>query len=355
MTIHNSRYDALVMIGRFQPFHKGHLQLISQALEHCRHLIIVCASTNLPRTVENPWSWPEREAMIRCSLPAAQAERVTVVAVEDALYARPQWQANVQQAVSSALQRALPIELIAPEVGLIMTELDDSAVYRRDFANWSHLVLPRYGDICGDAIRTALMAGSDTVNHWLPGPSRDALQALRASECFDALLSEQAAITQFRQEWALAPYPPVFVTVDALVCCGGHVLVVERGQHPGLGLKALPGGFIDVAETLLDSCLRELQEETGLDLRDHPAQSKMMRNAVFDAPSRSRRGRVITHVYQFELVADGGLPEVRGGDDARHAMWLPMGEITSEAFFDDHFFILQHMLSGATSDGLIGL
>lgn len=349
MTIH-SQYDALVIIGRFQPFHKGHLQLITQALEQCRHLIVLCGSTNLPRTIENPWSWSEREEMILGALSDSQSERVSVVPVQDALYARAQWQSNVQQAVTRALKITLPIGLIEPNVGLVVSELDDCAGYQRDFATWSQLELPRYGDVSDEVIREAMMAGLSTANKWLPSPSRNAVQILRASDSFGSLLAEQAAITRFRQEWAMAPYPPVFVTVDAIVCCGGHILVVERGQHPGLGLKALPGGFIDVQETLIESCLRELHEETGLDLRDSPAKCRMVRNAVFDAPYRSQRGRVITHVYQFEYSADEGLPKVQGGDDACHAMWVPVGALSSESFFDDHFFILQYMLLGGAGE-----
>ena len=66
---------------------------------------------------------------------------------------------------------------------------------------------------------------------------------------------------------------------------------------------------------------------------------------MFDHPDRSQRGRTISHAHHFDL-GDRELPEVQGADDAAHAQWLPIAQLAGmeEAFFDDHFHMLDHFL-----------
>jgi len=158
-------------------------------------------------------------------------------------------------------------------------------------------------------------------------------------------------LRHYKQSWAAAPYPPVFVTVDSVVSCAGHVLLVRRGQAPGLGLLAAPGGFIEQRETAYQSALRELQEETGLALLDSTMLQCLKSTAVFDHPDRSQRGRTITHAHHFDL-GDRELPEVKAGDDAAQAVWVPIGQVASleDQFLDDHFHMLDHFL-GVTRSG----
>jgi bifunctional NMN adenylyltransferase/nudix hydrolase len=71
-------------------------------------------------------------------------------------------------------------------------------------------------------------------------------------------------IEKYKESWKAAPFPPTFVTVDAVVVQSGHVLLVKRKAMPGAGLWALPGGFLNQEETLLDGAIRELKEETKI-------------------------------------------------------------------------------------------
>ena len=149
----------------------------------------------------------------------------------------------------------------------------------------------------------------------------------------------------YRASWAGAPYPPVFVTVDALLRCQGRVLLIRRGHAPGKGLWALPGGFVEPNDTLWQSCLRELEEETHCTLPEERLRAALRGQQVFDHPQRSLRGRVITQAYFIDLGNDT-LPEVRGGDDAAHAEWVAQDLLggMEDQFHDDHWHILDRFL-----------
>jgi bifunctional NMN adenylyltransferase/nudix hydrolase len=136
------------------------------------------------------------------------------------------------------------------------------------------------------------------------------------------------------------------VTVDAVVIQDGHVLLVERGQCPGKGLLALPGGFVEQTERIRHAMLRELHEETGLDLERDLLDAAVVASDVFDYPYRSERGRTITHAFLLEL-AGAELPRVRGSDDARRAFWMPLDALDPETLFDDHWHIIRTLLSRA--------
>jgi bifunctional NMN adenylyltransferase/nudix hydrolase len=159
------------------------------------------------------------------------------------------------------------------------------------------------------------------------------------------VIAEAEFVKRYKDQWKFAPYKPTFNTVDAVVQCCGHVLMVMRGEQPGAGNFALPGGFIGQNEPLLDACIRELFEETQISVPRPVVLGSLHRREarVFDDPHRSSRGRTITHAYRFDL-ADKELPRVRGGDDAAAAMWIPINAVKPEKTFEDHAFIIRAML-----------
>jgi bifunctional NMN adenylyltransferase/nudix hydrolase len=179
----------------------------------------------------------------------------------------------------------------------------------------------------------------------LPASTLACLAGFQESAHFPVLADELACIEAFRESWSRAPYPPILVTTDALVVQSHHVLLVRRGHAPGKGLWALPGGFVDQDETLLDGCVRELREESGLALSTGEVQHTLRACRVFDAPHRSLRGRTITHAFRFDLPG-GDLPRVAGGDDAADAAWVARAQLErmEPQMFEDHFHIARCML-----------
>jgi bifunctional NMN adenylyltransferase/nudix hydrolase len=175
----------------------------------------------------------------------------------------------------------------------------------------------------------------------LPEPTVAFLQDWITHPVFDTVRADGRQIAKERQAWSVAPYPVVLVTVDAVVRAGDHVLLIRRGRSPGKGLWAIPGGFLEPTEPVLDAALRELVEETGLPWSRRQALGALRGTRVFAHPQRSQRGRVITHAYYFDL-GDLPPPPVQGADDAAAAEWVPLARLrTMEAqLHDDHFHIL---------------
>jgi len=128
-------------------------------------------------------------------------------------------------------------------------------------------------------------------------------------------------------------YPRPCVTVDVVVVTRERkprVLLIRRRRPPFEGQWALPGGFIDMDETLEASARRELREETGLTPR------RLVQLAAYGDPKRDPRGRTISVVFLAEVNADA---EAQAGDDAADANWFPLDKLPRLAF--DHRRILR--------------
>jgi bifunctional NMN adenylyltransferase/nudix hydrolase len=148
---------------------------------------------------------------------------------------------------------------------------------------------------------------------------------------------------KYKSQYASLPYPPTFVTVDAVVYDDHYdqVLMIRRKDEPGKGLWALPGGFLDANadRCLEDAVLRELNEETNLNISNDDIYSSW----VFDSIERSSRGRTITHAFFCDL-SEENLPEVIPGDDAAIAQWISLTDLNPSECFEDHYEIINHFL-----------
>jgi 8-oxo-dGTP diphosphatase len=132
-------------------------------------------------------------------------------------------------------------------------------------------------------------------------------------------------------------YPRPMCCVDAVIFKKENalwqVLLIRRGNDPFKGMWALPGGFIEMEETLDQSIAREVQEETGLTgVRLHQLNT-------YGDPGRDPRGRTISVVFWGILEGTAG---VKAGDDARQAKWFDVKIIPPLAF--DHNKIVQKAL-----------
>jgi len=340
----NEKPDLLVFIGRFQPFHNSHYEIVRRALNQAPRVLVLVGSSNNTRSPKNPFTFSEREVMVRAAFPAVSPDRLIVKPIRDFPYSEDQWLAEVQTAVENV---ARSLEKPKATVRIIGHSKDDSSYYLEMFPQWAPVIeQPNFEGRSATELRDIFLdsrgPGSDLVlQSAVPAPVFAFMQDFRRLPQYETLKKEYGFLQKYQAQFANAPYPPIFTTVDAVVIHSGHLLVVERKAEPGRGLLALPGGFLDSKERLLDSVIRELREETRLKIPEPVLRGSIKNSAVFDNPGRSQRGRTITHAYHFEFTA-GKLPMVKGGDDAAHARWMPLSEFyeLDGRMFEDHWHIV---------------
>ena len=128
-------------------------------------------------------------------------------------------------------------------------------------------------------------------------------------------------------------YPRPAVTADCVVMTKEpvpKVLLIKRGAEPFKGCWAFPGGFLNMDETIEQCAIRELQEETGMEV------PFILHVGVYSKVDRDPRGRTITVAYLAIIDAPA---EVSGQDDAAKAQWFPIDALPSLAF--DHEDIMR--------------
>ncbi|WP_341678062.1 bifunctional nicotinamide-nucleotide adenylyltransferase/Nudix hydroxylase [Niveibacterium sp. SC-1] len=334
-------HDLAVLVGRFQPFHKGHQTLLDRALASAARVVVVLGSALRARDAKNPFTWEERAQMTGLALSEEQRARLSFVPVRD-YYDDRLWRDAVAQAIGREG---------GGRVALVGFFKDASSYYLNLFPDWDFLPVEREHPIDATGVRRALFESQDAAARRavllsvLHPAVVDYLHGWACQGWFPRLQREHASLQKYRESWSGAPYEPIFVTVDSVLRAAGHVLLIRRGGEMGEGLWALPGGFVEPQERLLQSALRELREETGFGVLELTLAGALREVAVFDHPSRSQRGRTITHAHFFDL-GEVRLPEVRGGDDAAHAAWVPVAELAAleTSFFEDHYTILSHFL-----------
>ncbi len=133
-------------------------------------------------------------------------------------------------------------------------------------------------------------------------------------------------------------YPRPAVTVDMLVFKktnnGLQLLLIQRDREPFLGFWAIPGGFMDMDETLEEAAYRELAEETGLQ------NIALEQLKAYSAPGRDPRHRTISVAF-IGFLTDN--QQAKAGDDAHKAQWFPIHGLPSLAF--DHAQIIADAVS----------
>lgn len=337
------KFDYLIYTGRFQPPHVGHIATIKKALELSDRVIVMVGSAYQPRTPKNPFTTEERWEMISRALPNTDLSKVIFTYSYDFIYNDQKWVEEVQHRVKTLIPNP------KSKIGLIGFKKDASSFYLDLFPQWDYVSSEMVGEkmINATDVRTVLFEGWLLQNliGSLDKTTVDFLEEFRNTDAFKILKKDYDYIKKYKESWSKTPYPPTFVTVDAVVIQSGHVLMVKRGAYPGYGTLAIPGGFLNQNETTIEGAIRELKEETKLKVPVPVLKGSIKGNRLFDHPNRSLRGRTITHAYLFELEK-GELAKVKGADDADKAMWIPLADLEGlrDQIFEDHYDIISNLI-----------
>lgn len=353
------KYTLTKFIGRMGPFSNAHRDIIDQALEKSEFVALDIGSCFQPRVERTPFTFDERATMIRAAFPSNVQDRLLITPILDTPYNNTEWQESIQKSTLHALEDiGAPTH---PSIALIG--------HKKDFGTSFYLdMFPQYSSIGVDNLHDNLSATTlrdhlfdnrrwtGELNHLVPSSTAAFLRDFSRSAAFEELLAEveyyreyraaheeAARMIEKRLKWKAGTTDIKHNTVDAMVICAGHILLIERKNLPGRGLMALPGGFLDKGEWFDDAYIRELREETKIKVPSPVLRGSVFGTMLADYPHRSMRGRVISRVFGIKLP-DGPLPDVKRGSDAKHAVWVPLSEVRPDNMFEDHYAVIKTLM-----------
>lgn len=353
----SKKYDLLVYVGRFQPFHNGHAETILEAVKLAERVLVLVGSANRAPCPKNPFL--NRDVVRNISTWVDHIPKtfgmVTVQPLDD--YTDDSDWAN---AVSMAATREAALHLPAgkylsdAKIAIIGHEKDASSYYLNILSQvgLEHEPLPLFCDgLSSTKIRAAIYESDASVDisSLVPKHSLSLRQidSLKSNSFFYHLHKWNKVEEDIKKAWAFAPYPVSFNAGDAMVIVDNKVLLAARQSSVGYGQLALPGGYLEVGsrETTLETAMRELIEETRINVSIQTLRACELRDMrlTVDDPKRSNRGRIISHVHVFDLTKYADQLRVRPTNECRpeFVSFREVREVIApEFYFEDHRDIL---------------
>jgi bifunctional NMN adenylyltransferase/nudix hydrolase len=311
-----------IFIGRFQPAHKGHIQVLADAASRVDKLLILIGSANQCRSIKNPWTYKERRNYLFTKLREAKVENYEIKPLNDYKYADSQWITDVRiTAEDTFYQKTAPI---------MFGHMKEGNNYLTWFPDWKFENVNSEYTINATQVRARMFAEN---NSDMPQSVRD----------------DKAFYDKEAQLFANYPFPETlnFNCGDAILECQGHILLILRKRAPGAGTWALPGGFRDRRDkTLVDCALRELEEETNVRVPSKVLRGSIVKTELFDDIGRSfgiPRNTMAVYM-RVNPNPDGTLPRANGADDAVEAKWVTLTDALNKYdLYDDHKDIISKM------------
>lgn len=337
-----------VLIGRFQGYHYYHHEHVRRAALENDLLVIIVGSRNQRVSIKNPWTAEERIEMIEANIkddPELNSTRIVLRVSND----------HPNNNVWANWTRHIVNQFVNAEdtVTLYGCNKDASSFYLSLFPEWDQNLTELTGKYSAtDLRRDWLMAGQSAAgvmnNLWVPTATAEWLKTrqfnLNLHNEWKYYLDEQIKFSGY-------PFPETlnFNCGDAVVVCHDRVLMIRRKNNPGKGCLALPGGFKNRNETFHQAAVRELYEETQLEVPLRHLLGCQVDQQLFDNPARSIGIPRSTLAVMFDIskyYMDEELPKTRASDDAAGIEWVNAYDlIFATDVFDDHAAIVTTLLN----------
>lgn len=130
-----------------------------------------------------------------------------------------------------------------------------------------------------------------------------------------------------------------WVGVGVVVLRGDQILMIRRGRPPRQGQWSLPGGVQELGETVRETAVREVLEETGIEIALGPLAD------VVDSVTRDDDGRVLHHYTLVDFAARWVRGEPKAGDDAQDARWFTLAELEAETLWPETLRLIRSVLT----------
>lgn len=349
-------HDTLVatVVGRFMLAHDAHIELVNTAIVALKaaiaagrakkiRVVIVLGSAFHARTPKNPFTWVERKSMLLAALAPEDRGLVDFVPVRD-YHDDERWARVVHEKVTKLVGAGAHVQVFGHYKDATSAYLDDC------FKQWEVVPVPKLGNLDATTLRAMLFSGGEdhdiTLSAFEGDVPQGILQYLKVwmqKPCYESLKEEFAKLSDEKKKYGYGP----FVAGDFICRTKHHVLLIKRKDHPGRGLFAIPGGFLETKrrETPRQCAEREGGEETHIGVLKSTLHAALVDSEVFAHPDRSVRGNVISHAYFYDLACEH-CPEIHPDDDALEAMWVLISDLRGmeDQFYDDHFLVLDRFL-----------
>ena len=289
--------DFALYIGRFQPFHDGHLDAINQMYEEgVRNLIIGIGSMQESKTSKNPFTVEERIEMIKR---ATCDGDISIVFFPIPDFNNPKLWAEYVCKMSP-----FPFTKVYSNNDYTIDSFKDIKI--------ETIRLQNRLNICATQIRYEMSSQDNLWKEKIPKGTLEYLLQINGPERVRNILNAD------KKERLAA---------DVIIEYENGVVLIER-QFPPYG-KALPGGLKDIGENIKQTAIREAYEETNLKVSD------LHLLDVYSEPGRDPRGPVTSVVYYGK-----GKGELIAQDDAKSARVVPFSELQNQTLAFDHAKII---------------
>lgn len=357
-----------LFILRGQGFHLGHLNNIREALKISKYLIILLGSHNKAIDYDDPWTCDQRREMIEVCLSEDEKSRIYFQYIEDRLYNNAAWLSMAQDKVDSILMQYSRYRLNAltkekqVKMCIVGYSKDESSWYLKAFPRLDFIELPKFSIFEGDGPINAT-----DIRRYIYENKLGHAKALMPEKTYEWLIknwinTESAKYVKdwyefdkkYEEPYQTYPYAVNFYTADSVVIHNGHVLLGKRKNFPGKDYWAIIGGHVNANENAQEASLRELYEETNINVPEHELRKCLKFEKLFDHPNRSKRcrlrskkGRTVTMAYCYILDDMLKFPSVKADDDLIEVKWVPFSEIINmrNVLFEDHCDILEYFIN----------
>lgn len=333
-----------IITGNFQPFHKGHHELVAKALEHYDRVVVCILGSNRSLSSQRPFSTATIRDMVATTF-MQFFDRISIVDVPSHPYDSDRQQGAIMEAIFPAVDFDLQAALNEHRVCNVCHERDQDRIVR--FLPAKQLVTVHsnvFEWIESNTVRSYIFEQGERDIDLNVALTDEVLSVIKSNQGEVAQsLAEYNAVKVGKMKWVNSPYPPKFVTGDAIVEHRDHVLLITRDEEPGFGKRAIPGGHVN-DESTLEAAIRELREETGIDISNELLCQSYQGMHLFDAPNRDPRGHYVTAAHHFKVPYEVPEFKVKGRDDAAAAHWNAIVDLCTQDLFIDHADVLETVM-----------